>query len=295
MEITVDGGDRHRVLAPGDGDSVGAIGLGILVKLTGADTRDAYSVFEYVIPPALGGPPTHIHSREDELFICVAGEVTVELDGEVHAFSAGSLLLMPRGVPHMFSNAGSEEARVIAVVSPPGLERYYRDLSALPAGPRDMTKIGAIMRAHGLSLAGEGAQQPAVTEAEPARSSAEQMVHTMCEAVDNHDFEKFGSYFTETAFYRFSNNEPVRGREAIVAATAAATSALPTVRHRVDQVAEVGNQLFCRFTIEVGTPAGPVAMPCVTVIELAGPWSGPNPEIVDYRVHMDVSPVSQAS
>jgi quercetin dioxygenase-like cupin family protein len=293
MELTVDDGGR-RVLIPGEGDSVGAIGLGILVKLTGADTRGAYSVFEYVIPPELGGPPTHIHSREDELFICVAGEVTVELDGVVHVFSAGSLLLMPRGVPHMFYNAGTEEARVIAVVSPPGLERYYRDLSALPAGPRDMAKIGKIMSAHGLSLAGKGPQPPAVNDAEPVRSIAEQMVHTMCEAVDSHDFEKFGSYFTETAFYRFANNEPVRGRDAIVAATAAATGSLPTVRHRVDQIVEAGNQLFCRFTIEVETAGGVVAMPCVTVIELAGPWSGPSPEIVDYRVHMDVSPVAQA-
>lgn len=143
---------HHHVLAPGEGDNVGAIGLGIYVKLTGADTKGAYSLFEYVVPPGLGGPPTHIHTREDELFICVAGTTRVELDGEEHILTPGSALLMPRGVPHMFHNPYDEETRIVAVVSPPGLENYYRDLSALPPGPRDMTLVAQVMTRHGLSL-----------------------------------------------------------------------------------------------------------------------------------------------
>jgi hypothetical protein len=55
-------------------------------------------------------------------------------------------------VPHMFYNPFAEETRVVAVVSPAGLEKYYKELSELPPGPRDMTKIAAIMKRHGLSL-----------------------------------------------------------------------------------------------------------------------------------------------
>jgi quercetin dioxygenase-like cupin family protein len=132
---------------------VGAIGLGIFVRLTGSQTNGAYSLFEYVVPPGLGGPPTHIHSREDELFICTAGAVTVELGGETHVLKPGASLLMPRGVPHMFYNASDEETRIVAVVSPPGLENYYRELSELPPGPRDMTLVAGVMQRHGLSLA----------------------------------------------------------------------------------------------------------------------------------------------
>lgn len=141
-----------HVLAPGEGDNVGAIGLGIYVKLTGAQTNGAYSLFEYVVPPGLGGPPTHIHSREDELFICVTGRTRVELDGQEHILTPGSALLMPRGVPHMFHNPYDEETRITAVVSPPGLENYYRELSALPPGPRDMKLVAEVMTRHGLSL-----------------------------------------------------------------------------------------------------------------------------------------------
>jgi mannose-6-phosphate isomerase-like protein (cupin superfamily) len=141
----------HTVLEPDAGENVGAIGLGIYVKMTAEQTGGAYSLFEYVVPVGLGGPPTHIHSREDELFICVKGRVRIELDGQEHILSPGSALLLPRGVPHMFHNPFDEETRIIAVVSPPGLENYYRGLSALPPG-RDMTLVAGVMEKFGLSL-----------------------------------------------------------------------------------------------------------------------------------------------
>ncbi|MEQ3551830.1 cupin domain-containing protein [Pseudonocardia nematodicida] len=142
---------RHHVCHPGDGTNLGAIGLGIYTRLTGADTNGAYSLFEYVVPPGLGGPPTHVHSREDELFTCVQGRVIVELDGEPHELGVGDSLLMPRGVPHVFYNPFEDETRIVAVVSPPGLENYYRELSQLPPG-RDMTLVAEVMTRYGLSL-----------------------------------------------------------------------------------------------------------------------------------------------
>ncbi len=138
---------------PGCGENLGAIGLGIMLRLAGEDTGDAYSLFEYVVPPRLGGPPTHIHAYQDELFTCTAGRVVVELNYVERTMTPGSSILMPRGVPHMFYNPFDEETRIVAVVSPPGLEKYYKELSELPPGPRDMNKIAEIMKRHGLSLA----------------------------------------------------------------------------------------------------------------------------------------------
>ena len=114
----------------------------------------------------------------------------------------------------------------------------------------------------------------------------EEMVRAMCAAVDAGDAEAFGSWFAEDATYTFGNGETLSGRDAIIAATAGAAGALPWVRHTVDQVAFAGDdQLFCRFTIETESAEGKeLALPCVTVIWLDGP------RIVDYRVHMDISP-----
>ena len=109
---------------PGCGENLGAIGLGIYVRLTGEDTNGA----------------------------CVAGKVKVELDHVERVMTPGSSMLLPRGVPHMFANPFDEETRIVAVVSPGGLENYYKELSELPPGPRDMTKVAEIMKRHGLSL-----------------------------------------------------------------------------------------------------------------------------------------------
>ena len=116
-------------------------------------------------------------------------------------------------------------------------------------------------------------------------SAREEMVRTMCAQVDAGDAGGFAQWFATDATYTFANGPTIVGREAIESATAGAAGALPWVRHSIDQVAELGDQLFCRFTIHTATPAGAeIKLPCVTVIELA------DEEIVDYRVHMDITP-----
>jgi ketosteroid isomerase-like protein len=115
------------------------------------------------------------------------------------------------------------------------------------------------------------------------------MVAAMCAAVDRGDAQDFAAWFAENARYQFGNAEATIGRDAVVAATAGAASALPWVRHTIDQVAHVGDQLFCRFTIGTANPSGvDVDLPCVTVI-----WVQ-NAAIVDYRVHMDLAPAFAA-
>ena len=64
-----------------DGTQIPAIGLGITMKANGKSTHDAYSLFEYAIPPETNGPPAHTHTREDESFICLAGRIDVSLGG----------------------------------------------------------------------------------------------------------------------------------------------------------------------------------------------------------------------
>ena len=113
----------------------------------------------------------------------------------------------------------------------------------------------------------------------------EEMVRIMCAAVDAGDAQLFGSFFSDDASYRFANQEPIRGRAAVIAATAGAAAALPWVRHTIDQIARVDDQLFCRFTIYTAGPdGGTLALPCVTVIEMT------HGLITDYRVHMDITP-----
>lgn len=113
----------------------------------------------------------------------------------------------------------------------------------------------------------------------------EQLVRELCAAADAGDGARFAAFFTEDATFRFANHDVLVGRAAVAASTEATVSALWPVRHVVEQVAEVGDQLFCRFTIVVTPPdAAELALPCVTVVQLHDGL------IADYRVHMDIAP-----
>jgi mannose-6-phosphate isomerase-like protein (cupin superfamily) len=133
-----------------EGTQIPAIGLGITMKTNGESTRDAYSLFEYTIPPVTSGPPPHLHTREDESFICLTGRLDVMLGGQEFVLEQGDYLYLPRNVVHTFRNSYQEEARVISVVSPAGLEGYYKALGELPPGPKDLSVIEPIMKEFGI-------------------------------------------------------------------------------------------------------------------------------------------------
>lgn len=140
------------MLSSREGRQIPAIGIGITAKATGENTRDAYSLFEYAVPGGVDGPPPHVHTREDESFICLAGKLDVTLGGEGFTLGAGDYLLLPRDVVHTFGNPYDDEARVISVVSPAGLEAYYQALAALPPGKKDIAAMQAIMADFGIEL-----------------------------------------------------------------------------------------------------------------------------------------------
>jgi mannose-6-phosphate isomerase-like protein (cupin superfamily) len=134
------------------GESISALGLAITKKTDGKSTHDAYSLFEYTIPGGVNGPPLHTHTREDESFICLAGRLEVDLGDQTFQMEYGDYMYLPRDVPHAFRNPFDEESRVISVVSPAGLERYYQALAELPPGPKDISQIQAIMTDFGIEL-----------------------------------------------------------------------------------------------------------------------------------------------
>jgi mannose-6-phosphate isomerase-like protein (cupin superfamily) len=147
--MTLGGG---YMLPSREGHKIAAIGLGITMKADGKATHDAYSLFEYTVPPETDGPPPHLHTREDESFILLSGRLEVHLGGEDFVLEHGDYLYLPRDVIHAFRNPYGEESRVISVVSPAGLEGYYQTLADMPPGPKDIGLMKEIMADFGIEL-----------------------------------------------------------------------------------------------------------------------------------------------
>ena len=104
-------------------------------------TNGKLSVFQSTMPEGFS-PPRHIHTREDEVFLVLDGEVWFDVDGEFTLTGPGASVYMPRGVPHTF-RIKSPVARLLGVISPGAFEQLFRNLS-VPADERTLPAPGSV-------------------------------------------------------------------------------------------------------------------------------------------------------
>ena len=113
------------VLGPDEGDQVlSPVGGSILHKVRGEHSGGEVCVFESRIPPG-EGPPLHVHANEEEVLYVLEGSFRFQLRDDVSAAPAGSLMLVPRGVPHTWQNAGDQPGRLLITFTPAGMERFF--------------------------------------------------------------------------------------------------------------------------------------------------------------------------
>ena len=60
---------------PNEGRTIAVVGDVYRFLATGDETNGKYAMWEAIVPPG-GGPPPHIHSREEESFYILEGEIT---------------------------------------------------------------------------------------------------------------------------------------------------------------------------------------------------------------------------
>jgi quercetin dioxygenase-like cupin family protein len=114
-------------------------------KVDSADSGGSLAVLEVEIPAKTLVKP-HNHTREDEFSLILAGTVGVRVGDRVLQADAGASLVKPRGTPHAMWNADSTPARVVEILSPGGLERYFQELPPIlahedGAGPKEYYEL----------------------------------------------------------------------------------------------------------------------------------------------------------
>ncbi len=97
--------------------------------VTSDDSDGELSMLEVTIGPRTLVKP-HMHSLEDEYSLILSGSVGARLGDEtVEQIPAGSWLVKPRSVPHAMWNVTDEPARILEVVLPGGIERYFEQIA----------------------------------------------------------------------------------------------------------------------------------------------------------------------
>jgi quercetin dioxygenase-like cupin family protein len=75
------------------------VGIGA-ISLAGADTGGAYCLLDVSLAPGIG-VPRHTHTREDETYYVLSGELKVEVDDRGFLLRPGDTLLAPRNIPQI--------------------------------------------------------------------------------------------------------------------------------------------------------------------------------------------------
>ena len=121
----------------------------------GSDESDGgLSLLEVTVPPRTLIKP-HMHTREDEFTLVLHGTVSARLgDDVVEVIPAGSWLVKPRAIPHAMWNVTSEPSRILEVVAPGGLERYFEQIAPvlMEHGPEWSKRYDALADEFGLTI-----------------------------------------------------------------------------------------------------------------------------------------------
>jgi quercetin dioxygenase-like cupin family protein len=144
---------------PAEGIRVAVAGDVYRYLVTGEQTGGKYAVFDAFVPPG-GGPPPHIHSREEEGFYILEGEIAFTVNGERIVAGPGTYANVSVGSPHAFKNETDRPARMLITVAPAGLERMFMEVgtvlepgaTASPPTAEEIGKLTEVAPKYGIEL-----------------------------------------------------------------------------------------------------------------------------------------------
>jgi mannose-6-phosphate isomerase-like protein (cupin superfamily) len=122
----------------------------ILVRATAESTGGAFTLIEEV--PPLVDTPRHVHANDDELFYILEGEHVIEVGDREFRVGPGGMVFAPRGVPHSQRRVEPGVGRLLVMITPAGLDRFFRELAGADhAGTLGPDAYAAASEKHGIT------------------------------------------------------------------------------------------------------------------------------------------------
>jgi quercetin dioxygenase-like cupin family protein len=147
--------NQPKVLAEGEGLRLqSGPGRDLVFKVTGEDTGGAFDYFIVEVAPH-GGPPLHVHHRQEETIHVLKGQYKIRIGDEVFQCNEGGFAYLPSGVPHAFLNLTDQSGEVIVVYTPGGGHKFYEELGPMSrGGSPDPKLIAALFEKYDMTLLG---------------------------------------------------------------------------------------------------------------------------------------------
>lgn len=123
-----------RIVTPDEVTPIAPFGLKMRVMLRSEDTGGRFSAIHCIHRPG-EGPPPHLHREQQEYFLVLSGTYRVQVgDAPAREVGPGTLIFVPSGTVHSFSNVGATDAAMLDWSLPGGQDRYFEEIDALRAG-----------------------------------------------------------------------------------------------------------------------------------------------------------------
>jgi mannose-6-phosphate isomerase-like protein (cupin superfamily) len=146
------------VLAADDGPAFWFLDTLTLTKVSGGDTGGGFTVLDHRCPPGFA-PPPHIHRYCDEAFFILEGQFDGFCGERLWNGGPGTLVFLPRGVPHGFRVSELGQGRTLLILGPAGFDAFVADVGepaerlVLPEPARpDPARVAELAAAHGIEL-----------------------------------------------------------------------------------------------------------------------------------------------
>lgn len=149
------------ILKNEDGRALWHLGALLTFKVLGAETGGRFWALEGLADRNMA-VPMHVHTREDECWFILEGEIRFITDTDEQMGGPGTFVYIPRNKPHTFQIV-SETARWFGIGSPAGLDQWFFE-TGKPAGsltlpppsdsPPDVEMIVASLKRYGTETVG---------------------------------------------------------------------------------------------------------------------------------------------
>jgi mannose-6-phosphate isomerase-like protein (cupin superfamily) len=148
------------VVRPGEGDARWVTGSLDTVLATAERTGGLLGLIESTERRG-DAPPFHVHSKEDEGYYVIEGELTFFFGDETVRATTGSFVFAPRNIPHTY-RVESSTSRIIAINMPGGWEGFFAEAGDPAAGkpePPDaepgFERLSGIASRYGVTIVGD--------------------------------------------------------------------------------------------------------------------------------------------
>ena len=151
----VESPSEYIVLTPKEGLKLqSGPGRDLIFKVTGEDTNGAFDYFIVGVAP-YGGPPLHIHHKQEETIHVLKGQFKVRIGEKIFYLNEGDFAYLPSNLPHAFLNLTDEPGEIIVVYTPGGGHKFYEELGPLTRnGSPDKKVVAQLFEKYEMTLLG---------------------------------------------------------------------------------------------------------------------------------------------